>query len=223
MKKLCQFSAMLSLVVFAATAQANLLDDPSFEAATDNTQTSNSAWTLTADVPGAPNGGTEASAVFEDGPWAHNDGEIGVWFKSFEGNQAAGDTTANASLTQTVSNVAGGDYILTFDSARETNHTAGSTSVSLSDGSSTVSIDLLTATYNNGGNMNSDPTSFSLALPGVSAGADLTVLVEMVDGVDALANPQSIMFDNFSLVPEPTSLALAGISMLGLMGLRRKR
>lgn len=220
MKKLCVFSVMLSFALVTATAQANLLDDGSFEAATDNTTTSNSAWTLDANAPD----GTDSSATFSESVWAASDGLKGVWFKSFEGEtDPVNGPLAEASLSQTVSNVGGGDYTLTFDSARETNFTAGLVSVSLPDGSSTTSIDLLTATYNDGGNLDGNPTSFSLALNGVASGANLTVLVEMADGVDSLSNPQSLMFDNFSLVPEPTSIALAGISMLSLIGLRRKR
>ena len=230
MQRLSTFAAMLSLAVFAATAQANLLNDGSVEQADNNTDVSNSAWVLTADVPSAPNGGTDLSAIFSESVWAASDGAKGVWFRSFEGNQDPGDTTANASLAQTVPGIAveGGDYLLTFDSARETNHTAGSTTATLGSGASgSVTVDLLAATYNGGGNMNAPegPTKFSLRLNNVAPGDTLSVSVDMVDGVDALANPQSIMFDNFVLttIPEPASLLMAGLGMLGLLAVRRKR
>ena len=215
------FAAGLSLTVFATMARANLLDDGSFELAIDGTQTSNSNWTLTANFPD----GLTAAAMFSSSVWAASDGQTGVWFKSFEGDQDPSDDTANVELTQTASNVAsGGTYELIFQSARETNFTAGSATATLSSSSGpSVSVDLLTATYNDDGNMASDPTTFALSLPNVVAGDDLTVSVEMVDGVDALANPQSLMVDNFVLVPEPASIVLIGLGLLGVSAIRRKR
>jgi hypothetical protein len=46
----------------------------------------------------------------------------------------------------------------------------------------------------------------------------------MVDGVDAGANPQSLVADRFSLVavPEPGTLTLVGLALIGLLGRRRR-
>jgi len=185
----------------AGAGVMNLLDDPSLELATDNTQTSNSDWTLTVNFPD----GSDPAAQFSSTVWAASDGSTGVWFKPFEGNQNPGDPPADAELSQTVAGVAqSGTYTLTFESARETNFTASAATATLSSSSGISSqLDLLTATYNDDGNMNSDPTTFTLQIMPVLAGEDLTVSVEMGDGVDALANPQSLMVDNFALTVTP--------------------
>lgn len=216
-------SAAMLCFALATVASANLLDDPSFELATDNSNTSNSQWELI-----NPND----SASFSESVWAASDGTKGVWFKSFVGTDA---TPADATLTQTVSNVAqSGAYRLTFDSARETHfRAAGATATLSSSGGQSVSIDLLTAAYLHGGNMEtrpapnepplSGPTHFSLLLPGVNAGESLTVTIEMSDGVLAPDNPQSLMVDNFDLsfVPEPGSSALVGLVVLALLARRK--
>jgi hypothetical protein len=218
-KNISKYFAVLTLAVCAASAQASLLDDGSFDLATTGTQTSNSAWVLTANFPD-PVTPTDASVQFQDAPWASNDPgppEHGVWLRSFTGKP--GGPLAQADLVQSVV-VAGGDFSLSFDARRELNFLARGWSVDLSSSGTggSDSIDLL-ATAPNDGSWN----TYNLALSGVSAGDTLTVRATMVDGMDALANPQSAMWDNFVLVPEPTALVGAGIGLLGLLILRRRR
>jgi hypothetical protein len=47
----------------------------------------------------------------------------------------------------------------------------------------------------------------------------------MVGGVNSGVNPQSLMVDSYDLIfiPEPTSIALAGLGLLGAFSMRRKR
>ena len=182
-------------------AQANLLDDPGFELATGGGQVSNSNWSLAVNFPD----GVEDSAQFQDAPWASNplgvEG-VGVWFKAFEGNQAAGDALAEATLSQTVA-AGPGMYDLSFYVRHEENFTAGAMTVALSsDQGDLATFDLL-ATPNDG-----EYNQFSI--DGFVAGAgttNLTIEVIMEEGTDAMVNPQSLMVDDFdlSVVPEPST------------------
>ncbi|QDT69087.1 hypothetical protein MalM25_20140 [Planctomycetes bacterium MalM25] len=206
--------AMLAAALLPVAANANLLDDGGFEAATGNTQTSNSDWSL---VVGMPNG---PAAQFQDAPWASNplgSPGIGMWFRGFEG--ADGSTGgANATLSQTVA-AGPGDYDLIFWVRHETNFAATSANVILSsDQGDSVSFDLL-GTANDGAYNQYGITGFV-----ASAGTtELTVQAVMTEGVDAGVNPQSMMLDDFSLtagIPEPTSVLLA---LCGLAGLATRR
>lgn len=229
-------AAFSAAVLLAATAQAqNLLDDGSFTAADSGGQTSNSDWLLTVNFPDSDDAaqfqGGFANA--ENGSGGPGDGGTGIWFKSFLGNRG-GDTnipTANADITQSVVAPANGDYVLNFVAGREENFTAGEFSVTLSSSGTggSASVDLLTAPMilgNIGGGaspaLGGNP--FSLTLAGVTAGDTLTVTGAMVDGVDFnMPGGQSAFLDAFSLVvPEPTSLALAGVGLIGLMTRRRR-
>lgn len=231
MKRFSWFAATLSLAIGAASVHANLLDDGSFEAqdlgGNGTTTTSSSNWVLTANSPN----GADFAANFATAPWARSPddgGNVGIWFKAFPGT--AGNE-ANGSVAQDVSAPSSGSYVLTFQAARETFFTADSATASLSSSGTggSASIDLLTASFNSGGNMNDtangNPTNFSLTLPGVTAGDTLSVSVDMAGGIDAGSNPQSLMVDNFTLtfIPEPTSIALGGLGLIGLLAARRRR
>jgi hypothetical protein len=225
--------AVLSAVAHAqcGVLGAECLVDGDLTLATSGTTTSNSTWALVANMPD----GTNVAAQFQSG-FANADNPTpgsGVWFKSFEGMQAAADPPANATLSQSTLPVAsGGSYQLDFVAGRETNFTAEEFFVTLSSSGTggSTSIDLLAAPMilgNIGGAaspaLGGNP--FSLLLSGVSAGDVLTVTGAMVNGVVAVTNPQSAFLDSFSLtrVPEPASAVLGLIAMLGLFGLVRRR
>jgi len=213
--------AVLSLAAFATTAQANLLDDGSFDNITTDTRTSGSAWTLTSNIA-EPDG-----AIFSQSDWASRDsGGGGVWFKTFSGSNGSGNPPEDSLLTQDVVAPSDGDYTLSFWAAREVAHLATSSIASLSSSGTggSDSVDLNTATFVSTANM-SDPTMFTLSISGVTAGDTLTVSVEELGGT---SNPnmggESLMVDQFNLVavPEPMSAALAGLGLLGLLGIRRR-
>jgi PEP-CTERM motif len=216
----CLVVALLTLL--GAQAQANLLDDPSFEAAASGTQTSNSNWVLDTTSHVAAGGGFERSAQFQHASWASNPAaavDTGVWFRSFVGDPAA--IFAQADLRQSVVAPANGEYDLSFYAKREENFSAEDwrTSFSSTGTGGSVSIDMLTSVPADGA-----WRQYFLSLSGVTAGDTLTVRTSMVDGVDALANPQSAFVDDFDLsfvVPEPGSLYLACIGLLGLARHRR--
>ncbi|MCA9260447.1 MAG: PEP-CTERM sorting domain-containing protein [Planctomycetales bacterium] len=211
-------SILLALAVAFASgnaAWANLLDDPGFEAATHDSQTSNSAWTLT-DTDGDD---TVQPAKFWDASWASNplDQEgTGVWFRAFLGNDTA---PVDATLSQTVA-AGPGVYDLSFFVRHETNYLADSASVILSsDAGDSATFDLLGSA--NDGAYNQYSIANFVASAGTTA---LTVDVTMIGGRDAMANPQSLMVDDFALtsVPEPAALALAGLAVAGALARRRR-
>lgn len=217
MKKVMLSATLLAVALFTGNAHANFLDDGSFEAATPEGITSNSAWTLAANKPS----GNDFSTQFQMAPWSSSDGETGVWYKSFTGDPDG--IAATSVLIQSVNAPADGTYSLTFDAARETNFTADEWYVALSSGNNIDSVDLLTAAIP-AGNFDAEVTPFSLSISGIDAGSTVNVFAVMTGGINPQLNPQSAMLDNFVLVvPEPTSLALLGLTSLGLLGLRFRR
>lgn len=234
------FSVLVAVAMLAASqAGANLLDDGAFDLATSGSTTSNSDWSLVINLPD----GTNRAAQFQTGfANANNTGVggtqapgtgAGVWFRAFEGNQGgSGEPLAQATLTQSLVAPANSEYRLDFVAGRETFFTAQEFSVTLASdgGAGSTTVDLLTAaipTGNLGGAASTNPggTPFSLTLSGVAAGDLLTVTGVMVDGVDALTNPQSAYLDSFVLtaVPEPSTVALTLLGAVGGLALVRRR
>jgi hypothetical protein len=211
-----QLAALSIVILSISSVQAqNLLQDPSFDLSTPESQT-NPHWTLDVDFPD----GVGSAAQFQDAPWASNptgtEG-IGVWLKAFEGNQAdGGDPPANATLYQEVMAPAG-DYELSFFYRKETNYQAESTFVELLEDGSQIGLVDLTGVDTGG-------IFEQFSLNGSTAGGTLRVQAKMVNGTDAMANPQSAMFDDFNLavVPEPSSSLLMVLGMAVLMLCRRR-
>ncbi len=109
-------SGMVDSFVLTTSASGNLMNDGSFEAATANTQTSNSNWVMT-----AQSDGIEPSAAFQTATWAANTGSKGVWFKGYRGTPGS---PVDASVTQVVTAPTSGDYTLTFAAKVEENFAA---------------------------------------------------------------------------------------------------
>lgn len=229
----------IAAVIFSTNAaQAFLLDDGNFSLATTGSTTSNSAWTLTINMPD----GTDRAAQFQTGfANAQNTGVggteppgtgTGVWFRSFEGDQGnSGEPLADATLSQSVVAPYSGNYRLQFVAGREVNHISREFSVSLgSSGTGGVaSIDLLTAVIpdgNLGGAASGNPggTPFELSLTGVTAGDVLTVTGVMMGGEDStIPGGQSGFLDSFALIPEPSSVALGLLAVGGVLTVARRR
>ena len=209
----CSIATLVIALIAVSSANAqNLLQDPSFDLSTGNTQ-DNPHWTLDVTFPD----GTGASAQYQDAPWASNPTGtpgVGVWLRAFEGNST--DGLANATLYQDVA-ASAGDYELSFFFRKEANYMAENTFVEvLEDGARIDLIDLTNA--DTGGAFE----QFSLS--GTTNGGTLRVQARMVNGFDAMANPQSAMFDDFSLVvvPEPTAPLLMLMGLVGLAVGRRR-
>ncbi len=225
-------------VALVAALSANsadaLLIDGDFSLATGGSVTSNSAWSLTASTPDGANLAAQFQTGFAN---AQNTGVggsqppgtgTGVWFRSFEGNQAGGgDPLAQAVLTQSIVAPQNSGYLLSFVAGREANFTARVFAVTLSTNSQSVTVDLLAAAIpdgNLGGAASGNPggTPFALFLPGVSAGEVLTVTAVMLDGEDSqVPGGQSAFLDGFAVaVPEP---ATALFLFAGIVGLSLRR
>ena len=212
--KLIQSTILSALLLVGSASADNLLLDPSFDASAPASQT-NPNWTLDVNCPD----GVGSAAQFQDAGWASNPvgtPGVGVWSKPFEGMQAAGDPPANATLWQDVSGPAG-EYDVSFFYRKEANYTSESTLVELlEDGTRIGHYDLT----------NIDPTDGfeEFSFSGTSAGGTLRVQASMLNGTVALANPQSSMFDDFSLivVPEPSGITILMLGLLSILGRRRR-
>jgi glucose/arabinose dehydrogenase len=99
-------SGMVDAFTLLSPTLQNLIQDGGFELATTDTQTSNSNWVMTTE-----HDGVEPSAMFIAAPWAASAGAKGVWFKGFRGSPGS---PVDASVTQTVTATASGDYKLSF-------------------------------------------------------------------------------------------------------------
>ena len=161
-----------------------LIEDGSFENATHNSQTSNSAWTVN-----APNN----TALFFDASFAASSGEKGVWFRGFAGNRA---NPIDARVSQVIVAPEGGDYTLRFDAKVESSFAtvAGAFQVTISSdgtGSTDTTGNLLNLAPN------FDFNTYTLTLTGVSAGDNLTITAEMLDTIGGTGPQLSGMVDNF--------------------------
>lgn len=216
MKQFCIWAATLAMVALPAATQANLLDDGSFLLADHNSSTSNSSWALNVNSPD----GTNPAAQFRQDSWANFDGPMGVWFRAFEGNDD--DGPANADVTQQLLAPQSGSYLLQFYAKRETHFDAEAWTggVSSSGTGGLAAVNLLESVANDG-----QWSQQSALITGVTAGDTLIVSAAMTNGKTAMSNPQSAFVDGFSLelIPEPTSIALAGLGVMSLLGLHRRR
>jgi hypothetical protein len=181
-------------------------------------------WTLT-------NTGDPTAAQFNPG-FANSvgPGGNGIWYRAFLGGptqQNPNRPLVSADLSQTAVATAAGRYLLLFDYLVETNFTAESMMATLSStGGGTSTLNLLTVPRTNvGGGFVDNPAGVGSLLVNANAGDTLTVHLAMVNGRDAGTNPQSVVADNFRLarIPEPTSVLLGLIGVVGLLGLARRR
>lgn len=163
--------------------------------------------------------------------------DMGVFFKPFTGNLGTGDL-ATGHLYQDVAGIAGATYHFTGWAGAEANYSG------LIPGSATksqFSLEFLGAANNVLGSTILDLRAAGLGSPngqafnyqqfsllGVAPMGTVTVRAG-VSMIDAFGNPagggQAFVVDDFDLVvvPEPTTLALAGVGFVALLAVRRKK
>ena len=216
-----------SITFAAAACGQNLLDDPSLELATGSSLDSNSSWVATAE---------NQAGQFQSAGWASNprgsttEGSLGFWFRSFVGSA---DQPVDAELYQDVA-AGPGEYSFGAFVYHEFNfmsESAGIEAIAYSGGvggtvtgMATIDIDSIpTGPVSAGGTVDDFVESLSSLTAG--AGTDtIRIRAFMQDGIDAGANPQSFLVDDFSLVvvPEPAAAPMVFFIGLGICGLRRR-
>lgn len=159
----------------------------------------------------------------------------GVFFKPFSGNLTTGDL-ATGRLYQDVSATPGLNYQLTGWAGAEANYsgliplsvTKSEFRLTFFDAGSIqlggAALDLVAAGL---GVANGEPFNYKqFSLSAIAPAGTATVRAE-VAMIDAYGNPagggQAFVVDDFVLsVPEPTTIALFGLGLVGLFGVRRR-
>ena len=240
-----------ALWVGAAQAQELLmngnLDDPGLH---ESDAIAN--WTLT-ESPDGVNAATFARfADHTTLPNMGTDTDMGLWYRAFEGTTFDNPREAvDAHLTQSVPGIPGVPYVMTGWALFEANFAGGFDTLpsggennarwpadtpsptgtvfalEFLDAANTVLPgSLVVDLHDDRGQTNGSGWTQHVLMATAPAGTvNVQVRASMLDGVNSDVNPQSAFVDDFSLtiVPEPASVALVLIGMLGVVGLIRRR
>lgn len=194
-----KFAIFLAGLAVAASANANLVQNGNFEAA----GTAIPSWTSSGNVVTASTT-TTGNNYFGAGSTAKD----GTTLVAFNG----GDTPANGVLSQQFGTTFGARYSVDFDFGVTSGGTQSILAQIFGVNGTTV-LSSLTATSQFTG---LDHFNFSFIADGLSS----TIRFSDVSGNPTIS--QDGVLDNVSVVPEPASIALLGMGLLGFAAARRK-
>ena len=241
MRKTTVLLLILGLMACSGTANANLLTNGELDAPGNGPVIT--GWTK--DESKTLSGPTTDLITLE--PWIEiapitnggGDNDRGGFVKAFQGNNTTGDR-ATLHLTQGVPGVAGVQYTLTGMIGAGASYsglianTVTDTELAIefdTDNDRTVMLgssvlDVQAAGLTSGGCCTFGAQQFSVSGTAPVGTTIVRARFSMIEGYNPnfTPNPDPSMFiDDFSLVPEPTSVALCLIGLLGVVGLVRRR
>ena len=201
-------------------------------------------WTLT-EGPGAVNAATMATFANHTPPPIPpgSTAQVGLWYRAFEGTTFDNPRPAvDADLAQSVPGIPGVTYTMTGWARFETNYAGGLDTLAgrwpagtpsptrtefalefLDVANAVLPGSVIVDLHDDRGQAN-DGLWHEHSLTGTAPLGTVAVRVRasMLDGVNSDQNPQSAFVDDFTLVPEPTGLAVLALAGAGLLARRRR-